>query len=70
MGNYITATWGWDEHVQRGFHTRVFHPGLWQIITPGGADIGMLGVQHRPGQRPPLMTAPASSPGRSCRGGV
>jgi ribosomal protein S18 acetylase RimI-like enzyme len=48
MGGYITAIWGWDERVQRGFHTRAFNPGRWQIITADGADIGMLAVEYRP----------------------
>jgi GNAT superfamily N-acetyltransferase len=50
MGGYITATWGWDEQVQRGFHAREFAPGRWQIITADGADVGVLEVEHRPGQ--------------------
>jgi len=50
MGDYITAIWGWDEQVQRGFHARAFNPGRWQIITAGGADIGMLDVEYRPGE--------------------
>jgi ribosomal protein S18 acetylase RimI-like enzyme len=50
MGDYITAIWGWDEEVQRGFHARAFNPGRWQIITAGGADIGMLDVEYRPGE--------------------
>jgi ribosomal protein S18 acetylase RimI-like enzyme len=50
MGGYITAIWGWDEQVQRGFHTRTFNPGRWQIITAGEADIGMLDVEYRPGE--------------------
>jgi ribosomal protein S18 acetylase RimI-like enzyme len=48
MGDYITAIWGWDEQVQQGFHARAFNPGRWQIITAGGADIGMLDVEFRP----------------------
>ena len=48
MGGYVTAIWGWDEQVQRGFHDRAFSPARWQIITAGGADIGMLDVEHRP----------------------
>ncbi len=48
MGGYVTAIWGWDEQVQRGFHDRAFNPARWQIITAGGADIGMLDVEHRP----------------------
>jgi ribosomal protein S18 acetylase RimI-like enzyme len=48
MGGYVTAIWGWDEQVQRGFHDRAFNPARWQIITAGGVDIGMLDVEHRP----------------------
>jgi len=50
MGDYITAIWGWDEQVQQGFHARGFNPGRWQIITAGGADIGMLDIEYRPGE--------------------
>ena len=50
MGGYVTAIWGWDEQVQRDFHTRAFNPGRWQIITADGADIGMLDVEYRPGE--------------------
>ena len=50
MGGYITATWGWDEQVQRCFHARAFDPGHWQVITVGGADAGMLNVEYRPGE--------------------
>jgi ribosomal protein S18 acetylase RimI-like enzyme len=50
MGGYISAIWGWDEQVQRRFHARAFSPGRWQIITVGGADIGMLDVEYRPGE--------------------
>jgi ribosomal protein S18 acetylase RimI-like enzyme len=50
MGGYITAIWGWDEQRQRGFHARGFDPGRWQIITAGGADIGMLDVEYRPAE--------------------
>lgn len=50
MGGYITAIWGWDEQVQRDFHTRAFDPDRWQIITASGADIGMLDVEYRPGE--------------------
>jgi ribosomal protein S18 acetylase RimI-like enzyme len=50
MGDYITAIWGWDERVQRDFHTQGFDPDRWQIITAGGADIGMLDVDYRPGE--------------------
>lgn len=50
MGDYVTATWGWDEQVQRGFHARAFASGGWQIVTVGGADVGMLSVEYRPGE--------------------
>ena len=50
MGSYVTAIWGWDEQAQRDYHARAFNPGRWQIITAGGTDIGMLDVQHRPGE--------------------
>jgi GNAT superfamily N-acetyltransferase len=50
MGEYITAIWGWDEQAQRAFHEGAFNPRGWQIITAGAADIGMLDVDHRPGE--------------------
>jgi len=50
MGDYITAIWGWDEPRQRGAHARSFNPDRWQIITDGRTDIGMLDVEHRPGE--------------------
>jgi GNAT superfamily N-acetyltransferase len=50
MGDYITATWGWDEHVQRDFHARAFSPGRWQVITADGADIGLLDLEYRPAE--------------------
>ena len=50
MGGYIAAIWGWNEDVQRVFHARAFNPARWQIITVGGADIGMLDVEYRPGE--------------------
>lgn len=50
MGGYVTAVWGWDEQTQRDYHARAFNPERWQIITDGGTDIGMLDVEHRPGE--------------------
>jgi hypothetical protein len=50
MGQYVTAIWGRDEQVQRDLHARAFRPGAWQIITAGGADMGMLHVEYRPGE--------------------
>ena len=52
MGDYITATWGWDEQVQRGFHARAFNPGRWQIITVGGA------IRHARRRIPPRRDLP------------
>ena len=48
MRSYVTAIWGWDEHVQREHHARAFNPSRWQIITVGGTAIGMLDIEHRP----------------------
>ncbi len=48
MRDYVTAIWGWDEQVQRGFHTRGFDPAQWQIITADDEDVGMLAVEYRP----------------------
>ena len=50
MGGYVTAIWGWDEQVQRGFHDRAFNPGRWQVITANGVDAGMIDVEYRPGE--------------------
>jgi GNAT superfamily N-acetyltransferase len=50
MGDYVTAIWGWDEQVQRAFHARAFDPGRWQIVTADGTDVGLLVVEHRPGE--------------------
>jgi hypothetical protein len=50
MGDYVTAVWGWDEQHQRDFHDGVFNPGRWEIITADGEDVGMLDVEHRPGE--------------------
>jgi GNAT superfamily N-acetyltransferase len=36
MRSYVTATWGWDENVQREHHARAFNPSRWQIITSAG----------------------------------
>ncbi|WP_026924967.1 GNAT family N-acetyltransferase [Glycomyces arizonensis] len=47
MGAYVTAIWGWDEELQRDYHARAFTPGQWQIITVGGAQAGILDVEHR-----------------------
>lgn len=74
MGDYITATWGWDEQVQRAFHDRAFNPHRWQIITAGQASIGMLDIDYRPGEIylsrieiDPAISASASAAGSSGR---
>ena len=74
MGEYITAIWGLDEHVQRTFHDRAFNPRQWQIITAGQAEIGMLDVNYRPGRSTcraskstPAIRATASAAGSSAR---
>ncbi len=50
MGGYITALFGWDEQVQRGYQDRAFNPSRWQIITVGGADAGLIDVERRAGE--------------------
>jgi ribosomal protein S18 acetylase RimI-like enzyme len=50
MGAYVTATWGWDEQVQRASHARAFNVHRWRIITDGEVDVGMLDVDYRPGE--------------------
>jgi ribosomal protein S18 acetylase RimI-like enzyme len=47
MGDYVTALFGWDEQVQRGYQDRAFNPSRWQIITADGADAGMIDVERR-----------------------
>jgi ribosomal protein S18 acetylase RimI-like enzyme len=46
LGPYVRAIWGWDEQLQRNAHVRQFNPERWQIITDGGADIGMIDVER------------------------
>jgi len=50
MGAYVSAIWGWDDDVQRRFHTRAFNPGQWQIIAAAGVDAGLLIVEYRPAE--------------------
>lgn len=66
MGDYITAIWGWDEQVQRDFHARAFSPGQWQIITVGGAGIGMISVEYRPTEI--YLARIELHPGQQCHG--
>ena len=74
MGDYITATWGWDEQVQRAFYDRAFNPHRWQIITAGQASIGMLDIDYAPARSTchasrstPAISASASAAGSSGR---
>jgi hypothetical protein len=67
MGNYITAIWGWDDQVQRRFHTRAFNPGRWQIITAGGTDLGMLDVEYRPSEIYSVVRVRPQRPGLPVR---
>ena len=41
---YVAEIWGWDEEDQRAIHSRNFKPGLVQIITANGVDVGRLDV--------------------------
>jgi ribosomal protein S18 acetylase RimI-like enzyme len=50
MGDYVSAVWGWDQAVQRGFHERWFDPDHLQIITADGVDVGVLAVEYRPAE--------------------
>ncbi|MFI9162115.1 GNAT family N-acetyltransferase [Kitasatospora aureofaciens] len=46
MGEYVAATRGWDEAVQRAYHEQAFDPGRWQIVTVDGAEAGVMIVEH------------------------
>lgn len=48
LGPYVTAVWGWDEAVQRGFHERGFDPAKARIILVNGREAGRLDVERRP----------------------
>ncbi|MFC0529443.1 GNAT family N-acetyltransferase [Phytohabitans kaempferiae] len=48
LGPYVTAVWGWDEAVQRGFHERGFDPSKIKIIMVNGREAGRLDVERRP----------------------
>jgi GNAT superfamily N-acetyltransferase len=44
MREYVDATWGWDEAVQRRMFDESFDPGAIRIIEADGKPIGMLKV--------------------------
>jgi ribosomal protein S18 acetylase RimI-like enzyme len=50
MRPYVEAIWGWDEAVQRDFHSRGFDPTRTQIVTVDGDEAGALIVDHRPSE--------------------
>lgn len=45
MYDYVAATWGWDEDVQREFWTRTAHDGV-VVIEIDGQIAGFLDVAH------------------------
>ena len=47
MHDYVAATWGWHEEVQREFWTRTAHDGV-QVIEVDGNLAGFLDVARRP----------------------
>ncbi|WP_285498253.1 GNAT family N-acetyltransferase [Actinomadura sp. NBRC 104425] len=46
MKEYVDAIWGWEERAQREYHERQYDPARWQVITAGGADVGMISVDR------------------------
>jgi hypothetical protein len=53
MGGYVTALWGWDEHVQRGFHDRAFNPAAGRSSRVASLlAFGLAGLTRVP-SRPP-----------------
>ena len=49
LGEYVAATWGWDDDDQRRRFEEAFIPADQQIITVGGVDAGVL--RTNPGAR-------------------
>ncbi|HYX93159.1 MAG TPA: GNAT family N-acetyltransferase [Myxococcaceae bacterium] len=47
LGEYVAATWGWDDDDQRRRFEEAFIPADQQIITVGGVDAGVLRVADR-----------------------
>ena len=47
MRDYVEATWGWDEHWQRGHFARAYKPGRHAVVVRTGsvpADIGRISL--------------------------
>ena len=42
LGEYVAATWGWDDDDQRRRFETAFVPDSQQIVTVGGVDAGVL----------------------------
>jgi ribosomal protein S18 acetylase RimI-like enzyme len=47
LGEYIAATWGWDEAWQRDFFRKGFTLYIRSVIEVGGRSIGFLDVTER-----------------------
>ena len=43
-GEYITQIWGWDESIQRDFHTEDWQQKRPEIITYGNKPVGTIAV--------------------------
>ena len=50
LGEYVAATWGWDEEWQVDYHERDFDPAAMEIIQWDGEDIGTLVVSEQEDQ--------------------
>jgi ribosomal protein S18 acetylase RimI-like enzyme len=47
MGEYVAATWGWEESWQREYFAEKWDPSKRQIIQVNGRDAGVLVVSWR-----------------------
>jgi ribosomal protein S18 acetylase RimI-like enzyme len=47
LKKYITATWGWDEALQRRLFTESFNPQDGEIVVVDGRDAGFLRVSEK-----------------------
>ncbi len=45
-GKYIAGIWGWDEDVQRGFHSKDWQHNRPEVITYGGEPIGTIYISE------------------------
>jgi ribosomal protein S18 acetylase RimI-like enzyme len=50
MGEYITATWGWDEAWQEDHFRDRWHPDRLTIVEYRGRLVGMFDIEERPGE--------------------